>query len=246
MKRNCPICKNEIEYKSIDSLRCAERRKSSCNDCRSKKISEKRKGIKFSENHRNNLSKSHLGKKLSENHKNNIGKSGRGRKVSEESRIRYSKSKMGDKNPSKRQDVKDKIRASILNLYKENPEIKNRISKSLSEFFKKSDKYVSEENLNDYLNYRKVIENQTRRNKKELIENWNGLDYYDNEYIKDNFNLDYNSNLYPTIDHKISILTGFKNQYPPEIISSIENLCLTKREINNKKGFKDEYEFKLK
>ena len=44
----------------------------------------------------------------------------------------------------------------------------------------------------------------------------------------------------------VNFTNQFKNHYPPEIISSIENLCITKREINGKKGFKNESEFKLK
>ena len=40
---------------------------------------------------------------------------------------------------------------------------------------------------------------------KKLIEEWNGLDYYDGEDIKLNFHLNYNNESYPTIDHKISI-----------------------------------------
>lgn len=83
----------------------------------------------------------------------------------------------------------------------------------------------------------------TIRNKKELFENWNGMDYYDNEYIKDNTNLDYNDPSYPTIDHKISILEGFKKSYTFEFISSINNLCITKRKYNNLKGTKSEIEF---
>ena len=66
-----------------------------------------------------------------------------------------------------------------------------------------------------------------------------------NQYIRDNFNLHSNSNDYPTIDHKISCLYGFKNNISIDIISDISNLCITKRIINSKKSQLNEDEFKL-
>ena len=59
--------------------------------------------------------------------------------------------------------------------------------------------------------YRNEVKNLTKKAKKELLENWNGYDFYDNEYIKDNFNLDPTHKNYPTIDHKISVHYGFNN-----------------------------------
>lgn len=81
------------------------------------------------------------------------------------------------------------------------------------------------------------------KNKIELFENWNGYDFYDNEYIKNNFNLNHFSNNYPTIDHKISIKYGFKNKIPPEKLAELNNLCFTKQIINKKKSFKNYNEF---
>ena len=190
------------------------------------------------------ISNAKKGMTLTTEHKINIGNSVRGLIRSDESKIRYSKSKMGDKNPCKRQDVKDKIRKSIINLYKANPGIKNRISKSVSKFFLESPDFVSLDELESYEKFRKLVNNLTKRVKKELLENWNGLDYYDNIEIKDNFRLHYNNENYPTIDHKISILEGYKKGYQPEEISSIDNLCLTKRKLNTQKGFKSEQAFK--
>jgi hypothetical protein len=60
--------------------------------------------------------------------------------------------------------------------------------------------------INDsYLFYRNEVRRFTNRNKKELFENWNGYDYYDNEFIGNNFVYVHTNRLYPTIDHKISI-----------------------------------------
>ena len=93
--------------------------------------------------------------------------------------------------------------------------------------------YIPEELKSDFRRYHESVWRVTKRNKKKLLENWNGHDYYDNEYIKDNYNLHYNNLLYPTIDHKISIYYGFNNNISYEIIADINNLCLTKRSINN-------------
>ena len=109
------------------------------------------------------------------------------------------------------------------------------------------DKFVSvtinSSNIKHYinLNYRKV-RIITRKNKKELQDKWDGRDYYDNEYIKDNFQLDPNDKNYPTIDHKISIYNGFKNSIDCEIIGGLDNLCITKRTINSTKNKNNTYE----
>jgi len=71
-----------------------------------------------------------------------------------------------------------------------------------------------------------------------LFENWDGYDYYDGEYIKNNFNLHGLDNNYPTIDHKISVSYGFKNNIEPEKIADISNLCITKKINNSKKSSK--------
>ena len=76
----------------------------------------------------------------------------------------------------------------------------------------------------------------TNRIRKELYEKWNGIDFYDGEYIKENLNhYKYDSD-YPTIDHKISVKCGFDNFILPTIIADLKNLVITKRHINSKKG----------
>lgn len=86
-----------------------------------------------------------------------------------------------------------------------------------------------------YLDYRNEVRRLTRSSEKILFENWDGLDYYDNEDIRENFNLEHNDPRYPTIDHKISIYHGYTNKIDPNLIGSIENLCVTKRSINSSK-----------
>jgi hypothetical protein len=87
--------------------------------------------------------------------------------------------------------------------------------------------------------YQNRVRYLTNRNKPLLLEEWNGNDYYDGEYIRNNFYMKFHDKKYPTIDHKISIYYGFINNIDPEEISKIENLCLTKRGNNSSKGTKN-------
>lgn len=103
-------------------------------------------------------------------------------------------------------------------------EVKKRLNKKGLDF-----------ETDEFKKYRSKVDRLTRINKNELLENWNGFDYYDGEYILDNFNLVGQHGDYPTIDHKISVYYGFNNNIDPEEISCIDNLCFTKRRINSKK-----------
>lgn len=97
---------------------------------------------------------------------------------------------------------------------------------------------VDDINLEPFLLYKRDCRRVTYRFKKILFENWDGYDYYDNEYIKDNLNLNNTNPSYPTIDHKTSILHGFINGIDVEVIGNINNLCITKRSINCSKSSK--------
>lgn len=83
----------------------------------------------------------------------------------------------------------------------------------------------------------------TYKNKKTLFKNWDGIDYYDKEYIKDNITIGLIKKFHPTIDHKISLLHGFNNNISPEDIGHINNLCITKMFINSSKNSKIESVF---
>ena len=136
---------------------------------------------------------------------------------------------------------KDMIKNSFFNKY-------NVINPSQVEEFRESAKittrkthentkyWVPLSNKTEWEVYKAKVKNKTRQNIKEL--SWDGTDFYDNEYIKDNFNLGYNHNGYPTIDHKTSIFDGFVNNIPIEVIASVDNLCWTKRIINITKNKK--------
>lgn len=91
--------------------------------------------------------------------------------------------------------------------------------------------------LSDWALYKKKVIYETRKFKKQLLEQWDGNDFYDGEYIKNNFTLfKCRSKEYPSIDHKISIYYGFMNKISEKIIGNINNLCVTKTEINISKG----------
>jgi len=98
---------------------------------------------------------------------------------------------------------------------------------------------IPDEKLSDYIVYRRKIDNFTDVNRKKLIELWDGYDFYDGEYIKDNFNLDYTDRLYPTIDHKVSVYYGFINGIDIDEIANFNNLCFTKHYLNSKKREKN-------
>lgn len=144
-------------------------------------------------------------------------------------------------------------------------EIKNKTKKSCMkkygvEYYFQSNKFKNENrekfismgfnvrstSLEDWLRYQRFCMAESYKNYKKLKEEWNGYDYYDNSYIKDNYKLHPNDSKYPTVDHKISIVYGFINNISPEYIFSINNLCITKRSINSMKRHLTENEFRTK
>lgn len=168
--------------------------------------------------------------------------------------------KYGVDNASKLDFVKDKkIKTTIENYGVEhtfqsdiniNKRIKTLIEKygvehnSQIDFVKIKKKQLPDQLLDDWKLFRRLVRRYTKRNKNELFQNWDGYDYYDGEYIKDNFFYSGINGFYPSIDHKISIFYGFINGYTPEFISSLENLCITKRKINSSKNIKIETDYK--
>jgi hypothetical protein len=104
--------------------------------------------------------------------------------------------------------------------------------------------WIPEEQLSEFKKYFRAVWRITKRNKKQMLEHWNKKCYYTNEELS--FDVYYNNNEYPSIDHKTSIYYGFINNISSEIIGSIENLCICSRIINTKKGILCEKEFKTK
>lgn len=98
--------------------------------------------------------------------------------------------------------------------------------------------------VSEFKKYRNRVDNLTKKLKSEFLREWNGHDYYDNEYIKDNFNLKHYDKNYPTFEHKTSVFHGFVNGIDEKVIANINNLAITKRWINSSRGNKDIEEFK--
>lgn len=113
--------------------------------------------------------------------------------------------------------------------------LKENLNSIRTEIIYSEDLYTNELITKDYLLYRNEVRRITKSNIKKLLLNWDGLDYYDNEYIMENYRFDHNDPNYPTIDHKVSVYYGFKNNILPSEIANITNLCITKRSINSKK-----------
>lgn len=76
-----------------------------------------------------------------------------------------------------------------------------------------------------------------QKRRKEMVEEWDGYDYIDGKYIKDNLKLPYYHRDYPTLDHVIPKQTLFKEGYTPEEACKKENLRWTTRSNNSKKGY---------
>lgn len=118
---------------------------------------------------------------------------------------------------------------------KEDSKLKNAISQKNKISINKSEEKYKNIFDESYLLYRNEVRRLTLKSSKILFKNWDGKDYYDNELISENFNLPHNHSCYPTIDHKMSIYYGYKNNIKPDKISDVSNLCVTKRGINSSK-----------
>ena len=119
------------------------------------------------------------------------------------------------------------------------PEIMNKIMKSKIE----KNLVISPELVGPWERYKKEVRKLTKRNTSKLYESWNGTDFYDGELINKYLGLSHVHRFYPTIDHKISVFYGFQNGITSEEISSLDNLCITKRYLNSIKKTLIDIEF---
>ena len=148
--------------------------------------------------------------------------------------------KYGVRSPMHIDWVKEKIKKTNLERYgTENSMSNETIKAKMIKTKQINGIYMNDCDRPEFENYRLKVKSITNKNKKALLINWDGYDYYDGEYIKENYKFGAGSNKYPTIDHKVSVKFGFDNKIPPEEISKIDNLCITKRGINSSKGQKN-------
>ena len=100
---------------------------------------------------------------------------------------------------------------------------------------------ISDELLTAFQLYKKEVDKETRKHKKNLYTNWAGRCFYSNRLI---YNEPKWSKYEPTIDHVVSIFFGFTNNWSPKIVGGYDNLVICCRYINSKKGKKC-YDFSL-
>lgn len=146
--------------------------------------------------------------------------------------------------------LEKRTKTNLIKYGVENPfqieEVKELIKQKTYETKIKNGLFIDNSKITGFKLYKKQVTKFTNQVKKELFNNWNGYDYYDGEYIKENFKYKHTNPIYPTIDHKNSIRYGFDNNISPIEIASLNNLCITKRKINTSKYIKTEIEYKNK
>lgn len=101
--------------------------------------------------------------------------------------------------------------------------------------------WVDENERSDFENYKLKVYTETRKWSKRLIEGWMlfiGKCYYTGEILY----WDKGRSLQPSIDHKTSIIYGFKNNIPPGVIGGSKNLCVCSCSFNAKKNSMTEEE----
>ena len=90
-------------------------------------------------------------------------------------------------------------------------------------------------NKAEWKQYWKQCDYLNRKIRPQMLEEWDGYDYIDGEYIKPNLDLHYTHKDYPTLDHIKPRSTGFLEGLTPKEITTPENLKFTKRVNNSRK-----------
>jgi hypothetical protein len=101
--------------------------------------------------------------------------------------------------------------------------------------------FRTHDELNQYQKYESEVRQYTNKNKENLEKN--KLCYYTN-IILDYETSDPSVMNQATIDHKTSVIFGFRNNIPPYEMGSLNNLCYCSRLVNSIKNYKCEMEFK--
>ena len=83
--------------------------------------------------------------------------------------------------------------------------------------------------------YWKKCDYLTQKIRKQMIQGWDGYDYIDGEYIRENLDLHYSHKRYPTLDHVVPRSECFKQGLTPEEATQPSNLKWTTRINNSKK-----------
>ena len=128
----------------------------------------------------------------------------------------------------------------------QNKEIVDKMRKT----HEKNGNWSSEKEKTEYQIYRHLVRLETMKHVLKVYKKWDGFDYYTGKkiYSREEYINDKNKNhkMQPSIDHKISIYYGFKNNIDPKEIGKFENLCICSRAINSNKSRLTEKEFRKK
>lgn len=153
--------------------------------------------------------------------------------------------KFGHISPFGNREIQEKCINRVMELYGVDNVWKNK--DMINSFIERKKElgiyYKDDEIKNKYLKFRKKVVYLTYKNKSKLLEIWDGNDFYTGEYIKNNFNLNFNDHKYPTIDHKVSIFFGYINNIDINELISLDNLCWTTRLNNLRKSKKEIFTF---
>jgi len=124
-------------------------------------------------------------------------------------------------------------------------DVKNKIKEKTRKTKIKKGLINEDGSFDIFHNYKRKVTLLTKKLKLDLLNKWDGYDYYDGEYIKDNFDI-YSPfhEKYPNFDHIISIREGFDKGLDINEVARVTNLCITKRKHNMSKYTKSEKDFK--
>jgi len=135
------ICKKCGKYHNTNSETLKKMYKDGYKHPMTGKHHTKEAKLKISQNKERGrkISKALKGRKFTEEHREKIRIAKTGTHHSEETLIKLSKSHkglfLGDKNPARRPEVREKIRQTIIRLFKENPDYSRNISETLKKIY---------------------------------------------------------------------------------------------------------------
>ena len=147
----------------------------------------------------------------------------------------------------KRYGTDNFFKVPVFKHYIQTPEIK-QIRRAA---YERIGKWRSQAEKNAWELYRNEVRSFTRQARKVLLaqahENcfYSGVRLVSNEEFRATHpGLHVTRNpLRPVVDHKVSVISGFKNKIPASVIGSLENLCICTQRANSQKSYRTEQEF---
>ena len=107
---------------------------------------------------------------------------------------------------------------------------------------RKSNGNIIDWNVAEWKQYWRRCNDLTRKMRAKMLGDWDGIDYIDGVYIKENLKLPITHAEYPTLDHVKPRSQGFREGLTPQEISNPANLKWTTRRNNSSKYNKSSYE----